>query len=111
MENDSMQYYVIDPSTSAGLQTLYDWAANVTEYAHSYHFVKQPYWYIFHDKQITAHNWHARNRRNRKWMVQGLANVNGLSAKGKAALTFNKGRIKNTAAAFNKLLREATPIQ
>jgi hypothetical protein len=42
-------------------------------------------------------------------MVQGLANVNGLNAKGKAALTFNKGRIKNTASAFNRLLQEASP--
>ncbi len=109
-EDGQIQYYVIDPSTSARLQTLYDWAANVTEYAHSYHFVKEPHWYIFHDKEITAGNWHARNRRNRKWMVQGLANVNGLSAKGKAALTFNKRRIKNTASAFNKLLGEAPPF-
>jgi hypothetical protein len=109
MEEEELQYYVIDPSTSAGLQTLYDWAANVTDYAHSYHFVKESHWYIFHDKQIRADNWHGRNRRNRKWMVQGLANVNGLNAKGKAALTFNKGRIKNTASAFNRLLQEASP--
>jgi hypothetical protein len=107
MEEGQLRHYVIDPSTSDGLQTLYDWAANVTEYAHSYHFVKEAYWYIFHDKQIQPDNWHARDRRNRKWMIQGLANINGLNARGKAALTFNKGRIKNTAESFRKLLQQS----
>ncbi len=110
MEKGQLQYYVIDPSTSHGLQTLYEWAANVTEYAHSYHFIKDAHWYIFHDKQIQQDNWHTRDRRNRKWMVQGLANINGLNARGKAALTFNKGRIKNTAEAFRKLLQQDPPL-
>jgi hypothetical protein len=103
LDNGEIIHYVIDPATSAGLQTMYGWAANVTDYAHSYHFVKEPHFYIFHDRKITQANWHERNRRNRKWMIQGLANVNGLTAKGKAALIFNKGRIKNTAAAFERL--------
>jgi hypothetical protein len=107
MEEGQLQHYVIDPSTGDGLQTLYDWAANVTEYAHSYHFVKEAHWYIFHDKQIQPDNWHARDRRNRKWMIQGLANINGMNARGKAALVFNKGRIKNTAESFIKLLQQA----
>ncbi len=109
MENGQLNHYVIDPSTSTDLQTLYEWAASVTEYAHSYHFIKEAHWYIFHDKKITTDNWHNRDKRNRKWMVQGLANVNGLSAKGKAALTFNKGRIKNTASAFKQLVSQAPP--
>lgn len=103
MENGQLIHYILDPATSAGLLTLYGWAANVTDYAHSYHFLKEPRLYIFHDKKITRDNWHARNRRNRKWMIQGLANVNGLTAKGKAELIFNKARIKNTAAAFERL--------
>ena len=106
LEDGQLVYYVLDPATSPGLQTLYGWAANVTDYAHSYHFLKEPQFYIFHDKKITRANWHERNRRNRKWMIQGLANVNGLSAKGKAELTFNKGRIKNTAAAFERLKKQ-----
>jgi hypothetical protein len=39
-------------------------------------------------------------------MIQGLAGINGLSAKGKAALVFNKNKIKKTAAAFEKLKQE-----
>ena len=103
MENGQLTHYIIDPATSQDLQTLYGWAANVTDYAHSYHLVKEPQFYIFHNKKITQTNWHTRNRRNRKWMIQGLANINGLTAKGKAELIFHKGRIKNTAAAFERL--------
>ena len=106
MENDQLIHYILDPATSPGLQNLYDWAANVTDYAHSYHFLKEAQFYIFHDKKITQTNWHGRNRRNRKWMILGLANVNGLTARGKAEVIFNKGRIKNTAAAFERLKKQ-----
>lgn len=110
IEDGALVYYIIDPATSGELQTMYGWAANVTEYAHSYHMIKEPQWYIFHDKKITRDNWHARNRRNRKWMVQGLANVNGLSARGKAELIFNRKRIKNTATAFEQLKNKRPPF-
>jgi Glutaminase len=104
-ENGSIVFYMIDPATGGELQTLYDWAAGETEYAHSYHLVKEAHWYIFSDKKITRSNWNARNRQNRKWMIQGLAGVNSLNAKGKAALVFNKGRIKNRLTAFEQLKR------
>jgi hypothetical protein len=110
MEEGRLIHYVIDPATSAELQTIYAWAANVTDYPHSYHFVKEARHYIFHDKKITQNNWHERNRRNRKWMIQGLANVNGLTAAGKAALAFNKGRLKNTSAAFQRLKKNRPPF-
>lgn len=103
MENGNLILYIIDPATSAGLQTMQNWAAGITEYPHSYHLVKEPHWYIFSDKKITQKNWNSRNRQNRKWMIQGLAGINGLSNKGKAALVFNKRRIKNTAVAFEKI--------
>jgi len=103
MENGEPVHYIIDPATSAGLQTLYNWAAGITEYAHSYHFVKEAHWYIFSEKKIEQNNWNKRNRQNRKWMIQGLAGINDLSNKGKAALVFNKSRIKNIIIAFEKI--------
>ncbi len=109
-ENGTVLPYVIDPSSSPELQTLYDWAANVTAYAHSYHFIKAADWYIFHNNKIDTDNWYRRNRRNRRWMIQGLANINGLSPLGKAAITFNKGRIKNMETRFNQELESVSPL-
>ena len=102
-EDGQLTWFVIDPATSDNLQTLNDWAVSITEFAHSYQVIKEAYWYIFLDKKITADNWNSRNRQNRKWMIQGLAGVNGLSAKGKAALVFNKPRIEKTRLAFEQL--------
>lgn len=109
MEEGELVHYIIDPATAAELQTLYNWAAKITDYAHSYQLIKESHWYIFSHKKITAHNWNSRNRQNRKWMIQGLAGINGLSAKGRAALVFNKSRIKKTAMAFEKLKLESSP--
>ncbi len=106
MENGQLVHYIIDPATSATLQTFYNWAANITEYPHSYQLVKESHWYIFSHKKISKKNWNSRNRQNRKWMIQGLAGINGLSAKGKAALVFNKAKIKKISAAFEQLKRE-----
>ena len=36
-------------------------------------------------------------------MIQGLAGVNGVSAKGKAQLCFNKNRVSNTLRKFTAL--------
>lgn len=105
-EDGKLVCYVVDPATSSVLQTMYDWAVGVTDYPHSYHLIKDANRYIFSDKKITAGNWNARNRQNRKWMIQGLAGINGLNAKGKAALVFNKGRIKKTWHAFSALKKE-----
>ena len=99
--------YIIDPATSSQLQTFYNWSSGITDFAHSYQVIKEPHWYIFAGEKITAHNWHNRNRQNRKWMIQGLAGINGLNAKGKAALVFNKPRIIKTALAFEKLKQES----
>lgn len=110
IENGRLIYYVIDPATSASLQTFYNWADNLTQYPHSYHLVKEPHWYIFSAKKVTANNWNSRDRQNRKWMIQGLAGVNGLSPKGRAALVFNKSRIKRTLLAFEQLKRQA-PVE
>ena len=106
MEAEEPVHYIVDPATSPNLQTLYNWAANITDYAHSYQLIKEPHWYIFSHKKITANNWNNCNRQNRKWMIQGLAGINGLSAKGRAALVFNKSRIKKIATAFEKLKQE-----
>lgn len=110
MEDGNLIQCMIDPATSTGLQTMYNWAAGVTEYPHSYHFIKEAHWYIFSDKKITQHNWNSRNSQNRKWMIQGLTGITSLGAKGKAALVFNKHRIKNTLTAFEKIKRAGSEI-
>ncbi len=102
-EGGQVTEYIIDPATSPRLQSFYDWAAGITDFAHSYRLVKEPHWYIFSDKKIGTNNWYPRNRQNRKWMIQGLAGINGLNAKGKAALVFNKERIRRTKVAFEQL--------
>ncbi len=102
-ENGRLIFYIVDPATANQLQTIEDWAAGVTAYPHSYHIIKLPHWYIFHQTKITAGNWYARNRRNRKWMLQGLAGINGLTNMGKAQLAFCKGRVRKV----KKLLNEA----
>jgi hypothetical protein len=106
MEDGVLIYYVIDPATSGSLQTIYNWAAGITAFPHSYQLIKEADLYIFSDKKITQNNWNKRNRQNRKWMIQGLAGINGLSAKGRAALVFNKRRIKKITMAFEKLKHE-----
>jgi hypothetical protein len=95
--------YVIDPSTNNSLQNLYDWAAAITDFPHSYHFIKHPNWYIFNEKNINANNWYARDKQNLKWMIQGMAGINGLSPTGKAQLCFLKKRIAQYHQAFNQL--------
>lgn len=109
-ENGQLALYVIDPATGNSLQPMYGWAAAITQYPHSYHFIKLPHWYIFHRGKISASNWHRRNLQNRKWMIQGLAGINGLNAIGKARLCFNKGRVKNMARAFEGIKRQS-PFQ
>jgi hypothetical protein len=104
MLEKTIRWYIIDPATSNKPETLNDWAAHVTAYAHSYHMVKDSRWYIFSEKKIEISNWNERNKQNRKWMIQGLAGVNSLNALGKSQLTFNKGRIKNRLIAFEKLI-------
>ena len=105
-ENEETIMYVIDPATGSSLQQMDNWAGAITAYPHSYHFIRLPNWYIFYEKKITPYNWHPRNRQNRKWMLQGLAGINGLAASGKARLCFNKGRLKNTERAFEKLKKQ-----
>lgn len=105
-EDGQVLYYVLDPATGNSLQLVEEWAAGITELPHSYYFIRQPHWYIFSHKDISTSNWNSRNRQNRKWMIQSLAGINGLSATGKAALSFNKARLKNTLAAFEKAKRE-----
>jgi Glutaminase len=102
-EGSSIILYVLDPATAGFLQTVNEWAAGITSIPHTYYCTRQPVWYIFQGNIIKPDNWNKRNRQNRKWMIQGLAGINSLSAQGKAMLCFNKTRIKNTAAAFTKL--------
>jgi Glutaminase len=102
-EEGRLVFHIIDPATASTLQTMEDWAAGVTQYPHSYHFIKLPHWYLFHQGTIKATNWYARNRQNRKWMIQGLVGINGLTNIGKAQLSFCKGRLKRTKQALEKL--------
>ena len=109
-EDAKMNFYVVDPSLFNHLQTIYDWAAEITAYPHSYHFIKSADYYIFPSGKITKDNWHARNKQNGKWLLQGLAGINGVSPVGKAQLVFNKNRINNTRKKFTAL-KEQNPLK
>ncbi len=104
-ENGQIQYYMIDPATSDTLQTLDNWAEKVTEYPHSYHIIKLAEYYIFPNGKILKYNWYKRNKQNRKWTIQGLAGINGLSGTGKAQLCFRKKKIRMTAIRFKGFLK------
>jgi hypothetical protein len=110
MENGELKQYIIDPATANYLQPLNDWAANITEYPHSYHLVKEADNYIFPSGKIKKDNWHKRNKQNRKWLIQGLAGINGVSIRGKAQLCFQKNKLKLTDESFAGL-RNKNPLQ
>lgn len=105
-EEEGIVFYIIDPATANHLQTINEWASNVTEYPHSYHLIKTADNYIFPSGRIEKDNWHKRNKQNRKWLIQGLAGINGVSSKGKAQLCFRKNKLKLTAAQFAQLKTE-----
>jgi Glutaminase len=108
-EQGNVVFYVIDPATSKQLQTIFDWAAAVTAYPHSYHLIKFADQYIFPAGKIKKDNWHKRDKQNGKWMLQGLAGINAVSPVGKARLCFNKQRIKATGEKL-KLLKATNPF-
>jgi hypothetical protein len=103
-------HYVLDPATGNSLQLIEEWAAAITQLPHSYYFIRQAHWYIYPDKNINTSKWNHRNRQNRKWMIQCLAGINGLTSAGKAGLCFNKRRLRNTLSAFEQMKKEK-PIQ
>jgi hypothetical protein len=105
-EDGQITDYVLDPSTANCLRSIDEWAAGITLLAHSYYFIRQSQWYIFPSKDISTSEWNARNRQNRKWMIQCLAGINSLTATGKAALCFNKAGLKHTAVMFEKLKKQ-----
>lgn len=105
LEENEINFYVIDPSTSDRLLILAEWAANITSNPHSYHFMKKGDYYIFHPSVIKKDNWFKRNKRNYNWTIQSLAGINGKSSKGKAQLSFNKKRVRSTALQFMELLK------
>ncbi len=108
-EKDELTFYIIDPATADHLQTINDWAAGVTDYPHSYHLIKAAGNYIFPTGKIKKDNWHSRNKQNRKWVIQGMAGINGVSSKGKAQLCFKKSKIRLTEVRFSDL-RKANPL-
>ena len=101
-EDGEIRYYILDPATGQGIQRIEDWAAALTLQPHSYYCIRQAHWYIFPAKDISKADWNSRNRQNRKWMIQALAGINGLTPAGKARLVFNKARIKATLLAFER---------
>lgn len=108
-ENGQIVHYVLDPATGNALQRIDEWAVAITQLPHSYYFTRQSHWYIFPAKKIRTEKWNTRNRQNRKWMIQCLAGINGLTATGRAKLCFQKARLKRTRAAFEKL-KEEKPV-
>lgn len=104
-EEDNISFYVLDPATLSELETIANWAAQITETAFSHHLVKQSNAYIFNPASFTRESWYSRNRQNYKWTIQGLAGINGVTKTGKAQLVFNKSKIKKTEQAFRELLK------
>ncbi|MES2849276.1 MAG: protein-glutamine glutaminase family protein [Bacteroidota bacterium] len=105
-EDGQIIQYVLDPSTADSLQPIEEWAASITQLPHSYYFTRLAHWYVFPHKNISSSKWNSRNRQNRKWMIQCLAGINGLTTTGKAKLIFNKVLIKNTLSAFEQMKKE-----
>jgi hypothetical protein len=105
-EDGQVRYYVLDPATAGSLQRIEEWAAGITQLPHSYYCIREPHWYIFPEERISITKWHTRNRQNRKWMIQCLAGINSLTSAGKARLCFDKGRIKKTLLAFERVKKE-----
>jgi hypothetical protein len=108
-EESSIDYYIIDPSTSEKPELISNWAANVTAEGCSYYFIKSGATFIYRLKKIQKDNWFERNKENYKWTIQGLCNINGVSGKGKAQLRFNKNRILNMGNKFKRLAK-AKPL-
>jgi len=106
MQNGQILYYVLDPATANTLQLIDEWAAAITELAHSYYCSRQSHWYIFPINNISTTNWNTRNKQNRKWMIHCLKGINGLTATGKAKMSFNKTGIKKTLLAFEQAKKE-----
>jgi hypothetical protein len=104
-ENKQIAYYVIDPSTNYTLQPIKYWAEMVTEFSHSYYCIKKGEYYIFSHKKIINSNWYTRNKRNRKWLHQGLAGINSLSPKGKSQVCFNKKNIYRAQLQLQALMK------
>ncbi|MCG7856978.1 hypothetical protein MD537_08370 [Flavihumibacter sediminis] len=98
--------FVLDPATASFLRPIDDWAASITLVPHSYYFTRQSSWYIFPSSNIRESKWNSRNRQNRKWMIQCLAGINSLRPNGRAALIFNKSRLRNTQRMFEQLKRQ-----
>jgi len=105
-EDGKIVYYALDPATADSLQLIDEWAAAITQLPHSYYCIRKSHWYIFPIKNISTTIWNIRNRQNRKWMIQCLKGINGLTTSGKAKLCFNKAGIKNTLLAFEKMKNE-----
>ena len=105
-EGEGQRYCVIDPAMLGGLDTIDAWAARVTEDHGSAHFITNSNVYIFTPGKLNAEHWFKRNRQNYKWTIQGLAGINGVSARGKAQLCFCKPRIAATERRFKRLMRD-----
>ena len=106
-ENDTTEYYIIDPATSQNLITISEWATKITAGETSFHFIKHGVYYIFPIYKIEEKEWHKRDKRNHRWTMQGLGGINGLSAKGKSQLAFNKNRVTATMQRFKKIMHQS----
>ncbi|PZP40724.1 MAG: hypothetical protein DI598_19155 [Pseudopedobacter saltans] len=102
-DNGKVVYFILDPATGDGLQTVEDWASSITLIPHSYYCIRKSCWYIFPEKNISKKKWHHRNKQNRKWMIQCLQGINSLTKTGRAHLIFNKFRLQKTKESFQKL--------
>jgi hypothetical protein len=103
--DDGFQWMVFDPALHEGLVMLESWAAGITAYPHSYHFLKMPEYYIFSKRNITKAKWYKRSQRNFRWTLQGLLGIHALDPVGKAKLSFQKKRLKRFSFFFANHLK------
>lgn len=103
-ENGAVNFYVIDPATLQGVDTILNWASHITDIPFCHYLIKWSDYYIFPQEKIKKDNWHKRNSQNYKWTIQGLSGINGVSKTGKAQICFNKGKIRRTEQSFKHLL-------
>jgi hypothetical protein len=109
-DENGLSFFALDPAMLYDLDTIENWANQVTGIAYSYHLVKCGYYYIFNPADFGIDRWHKRNKQNYKWTIQGLSGINGVSQKGKAELVFRKSKINKTDQAFKLLLKEKPPL-
>lgn len=106
IENGEIDFLVVDPATLNHSSNIQDWADNISCNGVNYYFITSGDKYIFSKKgtSLTKDSFYVRNKKNFKWTMEGLSEINGRSFKGKLSKFFRRRKIRRTKEEFNKLL-------